>query len=148
MEGLGLTDGSEARQIAQNVIPLDELLKNPVIEGDDPCKMDIKIGKHHGNDVVAIIGETISNSRLLSYYVKEVTSAEYGPGKRGHLEVRSNHIIKNHYYIIVYDKRRDAGYGAKIELYAKDKWKVAIISKILRNKIRYFNDYVINIIED
>lgn len=145
--GLGLTDPNEAKKILEKhksiTISVYDLLKNPDIE-DGPLG-DFSPGGHHSQNFVKYVSEAIQNSRILDHYIKKITSAEYGPRKRGKLQIGTKPFDINHYSLFIYDKRSDAGFAAEVEFHAKEKWKVVILSKILRLKVGPLYDYAIDV---
>jgi hypothetical protein len=141
-DGMGTTPPTKVDEYRDKMIAIKELLKNPDIELDKDAEITLSCGEHHGKEWIRSMGDKIKRYLIMKPYVKQVGHSHYNPQKGGRIEVKNRDEIKNQYYICIVDKKTNA-YAFEIEFYAKDKWKVIILTKILKNKIKDLDDYSI-----
>lgn len=138
------------KQMRNNSLDLDELLSNPEIE-INPKDVKVDGGKHHSKDFVAKEGrKVISNDEFISNYIKDIGSIEYNTHKRNTIIVENVPYTQNAYQAKVYYNTNkgsgsDKGYGFKVEFTAKEKWKVIILTKLLKARNKTLCNFKVDI---
>ncbi len=146
-QGLNLTSlevvKHTIKMYVEETVSLKELIYDPEIEPS--AEFDINEGAHHSKDFVEEFGEKIGNNEFIKSFVKHINSGEYNSNKRGCLIIKRSQHNQNEYVVHVISKRHDAGYGAEIQFSAKEKWKVILLTKILKHQIKELRDYKLEI---
>jgi hypothetical protein len=124
-------------------VSLKELIYDPEIEPSG--EFDINKGEHHSKDFVEEFGEKIGNNEFIKSFVKHINSSEYNSNKKGFLIITRSKHNQNEYIVHVFSKKHDAGYGVEIQFSAKEKWKVILLTKILKHQIKELRDYTLEI---
>ncbi|MCP2039873.1 hypothetical protein L1281_000452 [Neisseria sp. HSC-16F19] len=94
-------------------------------------------GKHHSKDTITQVKENLENKLSDLGIYESITSAPYGPGKRGRMFITKPHDKKykeDKYILRVYHKK-DAGYGIDILLTATNMWAAVLQSKLIRETV-------------
>ncbi|MDP3025751.1 MAG: hypothetical protein Q8O10_09490 [candidate division Zixibacteria bacterium] len=132
----------------QEMIPISHIVEDPDgIEKNDIGKIEINQGEHHGKWFVESIYEKLSIDKFLRFFVKRVNSSGFEPKRRGNILIRSKKGFPNHYVtqLISYE---DQGYAVEIEFITKTKWKVILLSKLLRFRMKEFRKAIIKVSDE
>jgi len=141
-----VTDEKEVRKVREKTIPINHLLINPELEKESKLNIYAKKGIHpEGNKFVDKLKNEIENIKLFNYYIKEIKSDNYMSPKKGVMEICKSLDFEDKYCLYIYDETSKKGCCAIVEFFVKEKWKVVVLSKILRYLCKHISDYKMQI---
>jgi hypothetical protein len=148
--GTYITDENEQIRIAtiikDKTIPINQLLMNPELEKETKSYINAKRGMHpEGNKFVDKLKNEIENKKIFNLYIKEIKSDNYLSAKKGVMEICKSLDFEDKYCLYIYDETSKKGCCAIVEFFVKEKWKVIVLSKILRYLCKHIENYKLQI---